>query len=295
MAPKPEILYSRNPISHPLQTYREYSEVHLKTAEMVAGLVLEQKPFIHHLRILDAGAGDGSFTTVWLAKLLELRAKCWGGFDIPAMTLDLLEPEPVAVKGLKKIKRILPEQIITQVIQGKLEEFTPTELYDVIFFLHTAYFFSNKKLPIILEKAISLLKPGGCMIIEARTRGDRDDQFTNRFLSKLNDVASPQITIESVLVAVKFILSHDAMGLRVVYSEHESSLRLPQFAPNDTELLNIIRFFLQVGSERDIPQRLQQKIIAYINKHRADWTEREGDVLIWKLKKKSKKHYARTS
>ena len=104
---------------YPLKTYREFSTVHHLTADRVAQAVFGRSHEGKLLNILDVGAGNGTFTLQWLTQWQIKMVMKKQNPKVTPVHLDLLEPEPHAIKALNLMEDLFPENVTARIIKKR--------------------------------------------------------------------------------------------------------------------------------------------------------------------------------
>lgn len=229
----------------PFETFLRYTDEKEKSATQLADIL--QGKLVEGSKILDIGTGNGEYLGLALSKLKNLR-------DVQ---LTLVEPSDDLVKQLKaRFKELVPASNL-KVIKSKLEDLASNELFDVILMSHLFYHIPLAARAEQLMKALSLLKPGGALIIAMR---DRDDIYTfkMKFMPKLFDDSFRARTIDDILG----LLPKDMPSLRITKHVVAAELRIP-VEQNKDDARSVIEFCLH-KPWGEMPKAIQQEATMFV-------------------------------
>jgi len=130
------------------------------------------------LSILDVGGGDGK-RAIALSGLLQAKGM--------RARVTVVEPSEAFTSALKR-----KGTAGIEVVRSSFEEFTTTERFDLVIFLHSIFTFEDD---LYLRKAKELLKPGGSMCIVANA----SDSFLAQLKSIVDEGRGSRKEVDSVL------------------------------------------------------------------------------------------------
>lgn len=228
----------------PFETFLRYTDEKEKSAVKLAAILKEA---IHESsNILDIGTGNGEYLQLALANL-----------SLPKdLALTLVEPSDDLVVQLKqKFGRQLPG-ISIKVIHSDLQNFDSAKRYDVILMSHLFYHVPRATWTDQLTKALSLLKPGGILIVVLRGKDDAYD-FKMTFKPLLFDESFKALTIDDVLTVLPKTTD---LGIRKQLVK--SNLKIP-FEKNLDDTIAIIEFYLNKPWE-EMPESIRDGALKFI-------------------------------
>lgn len=232
--------YSGKKDETPFETFLRYTDEKHKSATQLSTIL--QDRMVKGTHMLDVGAGNGEYLHRALAKVKGLQ-------DV---MLTLIEPSDSYVDQLHTRFRDIPA-IKVRIIRSTFEKFDSKRKLDIVLMSHVL---SRLEWNQQLAKALSLLKPGGVLIVVLR---GKDDVYTFKMQFKplLFGKTYKALIIDDVLER----LSNNA-AFGVSRYPVRSVLNIP-YSKNVEDTRKIIEFYL---NERwlNIPISIQQGALRYI-------------------------------
>lgn len=248
----------------PFETFLRYTDEKEKSAVQLAAILDQTLPQSGH--VLDVGTGNGEYIELALSKM-----------NVPSgLQLTLVEPSGDLLEGLEQQ---FPKQfpnITVHVVQSGLQAFTGNELFDVILMSHLFYHIPRATWTDELARALSLLKPGGSLIVVLREKDDAYD-FKMAFKPLLFDASFQALTIDDVLD----VLPEEAKS-NITRHHADSELRIP-YVENHEDTVAIIEFYLN-KRWTEIPEQIRQDALQFIADRNGVFKQRDGIAVVTRPK-----------
>jgi cyclopropane fatty-acyl-phospholipid synthase-like methyltransferase len=191
------------------ETFLRYTDQKEKSSVFLAALLDESIGPNFHL--LDIGTGTGEFLKLALSKVKAL----------PRINLTLIEPSDDLVKQLPgSLDELAPSPTI-HLSHSTFDDFSTKEKFDVVIASHLFYHIPKNTWRNQITKMVSLLKPGGRVIIVQREE-DEAYAFKMRFKPLIFGEKFKSITLSDVMATFP---SSDS--LRIVRHGVTSHIRFP--------------------------------------------------------------------
>jgi SAM-dependent methyltransferase len=214
------------------------------------------KPNSNFLSILDVGSADGEL----LGEVIgTLRAR-----SVIRLRSVAVEPDPLAFGRLEGTAGLIrePETILTSCVQAKIEELIncqqPTQLdkFDLILCSHVFYHFKNWSA--IAMALLSLLKPGGCIVVIL----DSHNSPIYQFKKTLETIISDHLTTQNygdLTFAEVFLEFLNSSGIQYSYRELDWKLSLTpiRLIQDFGDMLTFLYRF-RVNGTRKVQRALEQ-------------------------------------
>lgn len=246
----------------PFETFLRYTNEKERSAAQLA-TVLQEK-FHDDVRILDIGTGDGEYLDFVLSHVDKLG-------DI---RLTLVEPSNDLVVRLHDRFQPRFSESSLHIANSDLESFDSEDRFDIILMSHLFYHIPRALWAEQIEKALSLLKQDGLLIIVLREKDDAYD-FKMAFKPLLFTPSFKALTIDDVIDVLP-----KQGDLRVTKRLAASELHIP-FEDNLDDTISIIEFFLN-KEWADIPEQIQRSSLEFIKKRRGIFKQIDAIVAIRK-------------
>jgi len=248
----------------PFETFLRYTDEKEKSAAKLAS-ILEEK-MRGSMRILDIGTGNGEYLRLALSQLPTATEN---------MELTLVEPSEDLASQLKgRFKDVVQGNKLTVAVSD-LQGFKSDGTFDVVLMSHLFYHVSRATWADQLSRALSLLKPGGILVIVLREKDDAYD-FKMAFKPQLFDNPSfKALTLDDVLD----VLPRDG-SIRITKRLSESALQLPMKESRE-DTISIIEFYLNKEWD-EIPPELQQAAFGFIEEKGSRFKQLDGIAVVEK-------------
>jgi SAM-dependent methyltransferase len=188
------------------------------------------------------------------------------------VVLNLVEPSEDLFERLKqRFEQMFPDERL-RLINSDLQDFVTEDRFDVILMSHLFYHIPRAAWADQLEKALSLLKPTGVLVIVLREADDAYD-FKMAFKPQLFDKSFKALTINDVLGD----LPKDPQP-QVTRHTAASELKIP-FQENMEDTISIIEFYLN-KPWGEIPESIREGALTFIKEKGGIFKQLDGIAVI---------------
>ena len=244
----------------PFETFLRYTNEKEKSSTQLA--VILQDLLDDESKILDIGTGNGEYLHLTLAKISGLQK-----YD-----LTLLEPsEDLSTQLQSRFEGIVGKKQI-HVATSTLTDFISEDKFDIILASHLFYHLPRRNWAVDLSRMVSLLKPGGVLIIVLR---EKDDAYT--FKTQFKPLLFSSFTRALLLDDVLETLPGNVEIEKYLAA---SELNIP-YKSNEDDTISIIEFYLN-KKWHDIPLSIQKNVLDFIEAHKGSFKQLDGIAVVKK-------------
>jgi len=258
----------------PFEIFLRYTDEKEKSA-VALGKILSSLNVRPGMTFLDIGSGNGEYIRLALNNVPNLKETA----------ITLLEPSADLAKRLRHTVQLFPSSTNTKIVNSSFDDFSGTERFDIVLASHVPLVKDNlKRLPVIYERILELLKPHGSLVVVLRGKDDIH-QFRTRFKTKIMGRDYCSLTIDDAEVVFRRFT--ERLSLRIKKFNVKAKLHLPY--PDDMrDVISVVEFLLNTNWG-DIPTKFRQSILAYI-RNRSGLLRQVDSLLVVKKIHRRKKY-----
>ncbi len=247
----------------PFETFLQYSDEKEQTSDKLAELI-ESSP-VHPWSLLDVGAGDGSFTKLYLSKVNALPQTV----NVIEPSLDLAEKLPITLGTVADLP-------LLNIFNGSFQDYATDRKFDVIVASHVPFTGDNmQNLPDVYTKLLSLLNEDGRLLLVQRAADDTHE-FREKFKTLLTGNKYDSFLVNDALAILSHISDDKKTHMTIDYTNSE--LIFPDHNPVDRTI--IIEFLLNTQWGK-MPDDIKLQIDDYISRKANRFTQHDG-ILTYK-------------
>ena len=244
----------------PFETFLRYTNEKEKSSTQLAAIL--QDLLNNESSILDIGTGNGEYLHLTLSKINGLEN----------YNLTLLEPsEDLSTQLEARFESIVTKKEI-HVVSSTLADFVTEDKFDIILASHLFYHLPRTNWAADLSRMISLLKPGGVLIIVLR---EKDDAYT--FKTQFKPLLFSNFTRALLL---DDILEKLPDNLEVKKLLAPSELNIP-YKSSEEDTISIIEFYLN-KKWHEIPPSIQKDALDFIETRKGLFKQLDGIAVVKK-------------
>jgi SAM-dependent methyltransferase len=245
----------------PFETFLRYTDEKEKSSTQLATIL--QDLLNDQSNILDIGTGNGEYLHLTLSKIKDLQK----------YNLTLLEPSnDLSAQLTSRFDDIVGKKQI-HVTTSTLTNFDTDDKFDAILASHLFYHLPRHDWAADLSRIVSLLKPGGALIIVLREKDDAY-AFKTRFKPLLFSNFTRALLLDDVLES----LPGDVEIKKYIAA---SNLNIP-YKDNKSDTISIIEFYLN-KKWHDIPLPIQKNVLDFIDAHQGMFKQLDGIAVVKKM------------
>lgn len=256
--------YSRGDgILTPFETFLQYSDEKEQTSDKLAELI-NSSP-VSEWSLLDVGAGDGSFTGLYLSKV-----------DSMPQTINVVEPSLDLADKLQPTLGALTDLPLLAIFNDSFQNYDTDRKFDIIVASHVPFTGDNmQELPDVYKKLLSLLSEDGRLLLVQRADDDTH-AFREKFKTLLTGTRYDSFLMNDAMAILNRISRYTRERMTIDCTNSE--LLFPENNPADRTTL--IEFLLNIQWGQ-IPGHIQQQIDDYISAKANRFTQHDG-ILTYK-------------